>query len=203
MAIHYRCVCGERLRFEDAQAGKSAKCPNCGVYLRIPVADKRPTPEPQETKHTPRAEAGEPLRCDLTGPKGENVLATAIGQRRLLWMILIKILVYPVAWLAAYVGDRLLGLFVMLMVDVMVLIFIVNLLGAMKESVLGIVLYCVFIIVPCIGILMLLFINGRATKLLRNVGLRVGLMGVSMSQLSQLQIRSVQEGDYDSEERHA
>jgi len=38
-------------------------------------------------------------------------------------------------------------------------------------------------LIPCIGLIVLLMINGKATAILRQNGIRVGLMGADMSQL--------------------
>ncbi len=37
MPIPVTCQCGRRFRAKDSDAGKRAKCPDCGVYFRIPA----------------------------------------------------------------------------------------------------------------------------------------------------------------------
>lgn len=45
------------------------------------------------------------------------------------------------------------------------------------------VLLGILTLIPCIGLIVLLTINGKATAILRQNGIRVGLMGADMSQL--------------------
>lgn len=44
------------------------------------------------------------------------------------------------------------------------------------------ILLGILTLVPCVGLIMLLIVNGRATSLLRNAGYHVGLMGADLSQ---------------------
>ena len=57
------------------------------------------------------------------------------------------------------------------------------LMTSMGDSVALVVICCILLIVPLIGLLVLLSINGRATKALKAAGLRVGLLGVDLSEL--------------------
>jgi hypothetical protein len=46
------------------------------------------------------------------------------------------------------------------------------------------ILLGVFTLLRCLGLIVLLLINGKATSVLRRNGLRVGLLGVKLSQIS-------------------
>ena len=45
------------------------------------------------------------------------------------------------------------------------------------------ILLGILTLVPCIGLITLLIVNGRATAILKRNGIRVGLLGANMSQL--------------------
>jgi hypothetical protein len=45
------------------------------------------------------------------------------------------------------------------------------------------VLYAILTLIPCIGLIMLLVINGKATTILKENGIRVGLLGANSSDL--------------------
>jgi hypothetical protein len=36
MAIEFACECGRQFRVREEQAGRRAKCPNCGRQLTVP-----------------------------------------------------------------------------------------------------------------------------------------------------------------------
>ena len=48
-------------------------------------------------------------------------------------------------------------------------------------------LYVVLLVIPIGGLIGLLILNGKATRILRDAGLRVGLMGVKRSDLNRFQ----------------
>jgi hypothetical protein len=45
------------------------------------------------------------------------------------------------------------------------------------------VLYGILTLVPCIGLLMLMVVNGKATSVLKQNGIKVGLLGADLSQI--------------------
>lgn len=45
------------------------------------------------------------------------------------------------------------------------------------------ILWGVLVLIPCVGLLVLLTINGKATRLLKQNGIRVGLMGAKLSEI--------------------
>ena len=49
------------------------------------------------------------------------------------------------------------------------------------------ILFAILTLVPCVGLLMLLLINGKATRILKQNGIRVGLMGANLSEVKSRQ----------------
>jgi hypothetical protein len=64
-----------------------------------------------------------------------------------------------------------------------VLVSVLRLLAALGVHVIWRIFCGVLLIAPCINLLLLLVINGRATRALKDAGLRVGLMGVRDDEL--------------------
>ncbi|MBX3385851.1 MAG: zinc ribbon domain-containing protein [Phycisphaeraceae bacterium] len=56
----------------------------------------------------------------------------------------------------------------------------------LKYNVLSIVFICLLMLIPLVGLLLLLSINGRATTILRVTGAQVGLIGVSKAEMPKL-----------------
>lgn len=64
------------------------------------------------------------------------------------------------------------------------IVFLVKLRLAMKKSLLLTIIAAIFMVVPLIGLFILVVNTVAATKILRCAGLKVGLMGVSSSELA-------------------
>ena len=45
------------------------------------------------------------------------------------------------------------------------------------------IIYCIAMLIPCIGLILLVFLNSRATNYLKRHGVKVGLMGADLSTL--------------------
>ena len=76
------------------------------------------------------------------------------------------------------------GSLISLAVAIGMIIFLVKLRNSMKKNVVMTILVCFLMLIPLINLLVLVSHVVSATKLLRNAGLRVGLMGVSSAELS-------------------
>ena len=110
--------------------------------------------------------------------KGE-IVQIARRQSALLYCVLARILIvlvggvlgalWPVASLA---------------VAVCTVVCLVRLRMAMKKSLLLTVILAILLFVPLIGLIILVVNTVAATKILRGAGLKVGLMGVSASELA-------------------
>jgi hypothetical protein len=116
---------------------------------------------------------------------GIDLRQVAKRQRALLWYILASLAIHlsfiliaslpPIADVAPAI--------IFWVVQIFIIIGVVRLLAAMGVHIIWRILCIVLLFAPCINLLVLLVINGRATRALRNAGLRVGLMGVPDEQV--------------------
>lgn len=82
MSLRIRCKCERVLSFKPEHAGKSCKCPECGITLKIPVAKTvaakpaaaKPVAALQAGVGSPTMNAGAP--SDLRAPEGVQKTAT-------------------------------------------------------------------------------------------------------------------------------
>lgn len=72
---------------------------------------------------------------------------------------------------------------VLLIPAIFMIVFLAKMLSAMNYNVAIIILLCIATILPVIGIITLLILNGNVTNVLKSVGLSVGLFGVSSADL--------------------
>jgi hypothetical protein len=109
----------------------------------------------------------------------EDIRSVAIYQK----VILVCILAYLLAVVAQIfmpAALRLMLVFGMIAVSVISTIFVFML--AIKIYNVGLGIVCgILTLIPCIGLITLLVINGKATGVLRAHGYRVGLMGADLS----------------------
>ena len=107
-----------------------------------------------------------------SSPKPLNdILEVANRQKQILWMILISI---PATFIP----------FATLVTGVIQIYFIVKLAKAVGSSAW---LYAVLAFLPLIGLIALLRLNGKATKILKDNGVAVGLMGANSVDLKKFQ----------------
>ena len=107
-----------------------------------------------------------------SSPKPLNdILEVANRQKQILWMILISI---PATFIP----------FATLVTGVIQIYFIVKLAKAVGSSAW---LYAVLAFLPLIGLIALLRLNGKATKILKDNGVAVGLMGANSDDLKKFQ----------------
>jgi hypothetical protein len=99
--------------------------------------------------------------------------------------ILVCILIYlcAVIFQFAFPPDlRILVALLILLNGIIGTVFVFLLATKVYNTGLGIV-FGLLTLVPCVGLIMLLVINGKATAVLKNNGIRVGLLGASLSDL--------------------
>jgi len=121
----------------------------------------------------------------------DDVVQIAGAQKMLLWAILTSIAVnlFSIAVNVGFSGPNapdqataaILGMVILaaaLGVLALQIVSVVRLCLALKEG-WATVLYVIFQFAPCINLILLLFLNGRATKRLQDSGIRVGLMGAN------------------------
>jgi hypothetical protein len=120
--------------------------------------------------------------------KQEDVRAVAVYQKGVLVCILVYLLgivgrvmaVFAASTPSASFGAALLFGLVVLAAGLGGLVFVFLLSTKVYGVAIG-VLLGLLTFLPCIGLLVLLIINGKATTILRNNGHRVGLLGASLS----------------------
>lgn len=128
---------------------------------------------------------------------GKNLRTAARCQRRIIWFVLamlgmnlfqcavpsllvrtagIDVLDDPESpvWFLFFCGSALGGL----ALQIAALVNVIVMLGALRISVVGRVLYALFMFIPLINLFLLLTANQRATRALKKAGLKVGFMGV-------------------------
>ena len=113
-------------------------------------------------------------------PEGIRMIATA--QRRIILCILAQLVLYValIAGQKALPPAVLVVLFLgMLAVDILAMVFVFMLTTKMYGTGLG-VLLGILTLAPCVGLITLLVVNGKATSILRQNGLKVGLLGAKV-----------------------
>jgi hypothetical protein len=99
--------------------------------------------------------------------------------------ILICILIYLLAVLAQFgipAELRLVLALGVLVVGIVGTIFVFLLAMKVYSTVVG-VLLGILTLVPCVGLIVLLVVNGKATAILRQNGIKVGLLGANLSKI--------------------
>ena len=113
----------------------------------------------------------------------ENLKTIANSQRILCLCILADILLL-------FVGPMFLPQMILVAANLVISIFVIiniwKLSQALGESTTVSVIVCILMLIPIIGLILLLFRNARATKVLRQAGLNVGLLGVSQADIDKL-----------------
>ncbi|RMF36911.1 MAG: hypothetical protein D6753_18605 [Planctomycetota bacterium] len=122
------------------------------------------------------------------GDAPEKVRAVGKAQRLvnfaiLLYLLLIPINIFANITMAASNGESIGALIMLLLVGVaalgivvFILVAVAMLANAMHGPVMA-VLYCVAMLIPCVGLILLVVLNARATNYLKKHGVKVGLLG--------------------------
>jgi hypothetical protein len=121
------------------------------------------------------------------GWRGE-LRAIAQAQKNVIYVILVRLILIPVYMGIVFglqdqpgVAQPIVGV-IDIVVAIVALIVIYQLAAKVYSPALGVV-FAVTQCIPCVGLIMLLVVNGKATTMLQSQGIRVGLMGADMSQL--------------------
>jgi len=112
--------------------------------------------------------------------KQEDLRAVAVYQKGILVCILCYFLVLIGQFAAPPIVRDYLPL-ALLPIGIAGLVFVFLLSTKVYSTAVGI-LWTILTFLPCIGILVLLTINGKATKILRQNGHKVGLLGAKLSE---------------------
>jgi hypothetical protein len=114
------------------------------------------------------------------GQPSRDILPIAENQKYLMWAILAQI----VAFVAATVLSEL-GLLLILVAVVAQAFFVFKISMASFPEPTGIILG-VMSLIPCLGLIALLVINGVATNILKGCGVTVGFLGVPDSEIERI-----------------
>ena len=109
-----------------------------------------------------------------------DLRAIARRQRQLLWIILVS-LVFQASSMAAvdsFPWAPLVILVLALLINVCAIVCVLRLQAAQGTHIAWRILTAIFLLAPCVNLLILLVVNGHATTTLQRTGLKVGFMGV-------------------------
>ncbi len=130
---------------------------------------------PYQSPTTPMEAVG------VVSGKREDLRSVAMYQKG----ILVCILIYLVAVFSQFAIPAefrmLLGIGI-LVVGLAGTVFVFLLAMKVYNAILGIVLG-ILTLIPCVGLLVLLMVNGKATTILKQNGIKVGLMGANLSDI--------------------
>ena len=130
-----------------------------------------------------------PMPAQSTGVKSpDGIRKVAVYQRAIILCLLANIAIYVALMVAqgaiAGASGSILNLLLVLLflaIGITQLVFIVLLAIEVYNVGVGILLGLLSLI-PCLGLLILLMVNQKATKTLQQNGIKVGFLGVDMSQ---------------------
>lgn len=125
----------------------------------------------------------QPATLGYAPPERNDLRQIAIGQKGVMWCIL-GYLVSVVLQAVLSPGIAALGLLLFLAAVVTGAVFVFKLAIATYRTGTGIVLG-ILALIPPIGFIVLLIVNGKATRILRRNGITVSLMGADMRQVPQ------------------
>lgn len=112
-----------------------------------------------------------------------NLLNVARYQKGIIWCIFVQLLCYV---LPIFLPPSLIVLVYLLMVGTSIGSLTYTVMLATQIYGTGVaILMGVLAIVPCVGLLPLLIINGKATSILRSNSIKVGLFGANISSIKQ------------------
>lgn len=204
--IPVACICGQRFNAPPELAGKRVACPVCRQPIAVPAGQPADALQPLDSTADPfwddvsQAESSVPMNAGFQGavnpysaPQTLGVPKRPLGGSRdelrkiALYQkgIQVCVLIYLLAVICSLVPFApmrvLAGLGVILVITAgPVFVFLLS--TKVYELWLGIVLG-ILTFVPCLGLIMLLIVNQKATSTLQAKGISVGLMGARLSEI--------------------
>jgi hypothetical protein len=160
-------------------------CPMCGEMIVATAAKCRHCGEVfDSTVKTAKGRSGK-------GSKKKGLRSIAVYQKYMLVCILIEIASYAGMLIAtvaggptaggAFLAVRLLGALVLIVAGIAGTVFAFMLAHKLYNLAVAI-LFLIVGVIPCIGLIALLIVNGRATRTLRDKGHEVGFLGANLSE---------------------
>jgi hypothetical protein len=117
-------------------------------------------------------------------PPARNDLRQIAIQQKVIIYCILGYIVFGMLQFVLPQELKLIGLLAIAAVGITATVFVFMLAISIHNTGLGIVLGLLALI-PCVGLIVLLVVNGQATSLLRAHGIRVGLMGANTKQIPQ------------------
>ncbi|MFO0825520.1 MAG: hypothetical protein U0792_20770 [Gemmataceae bacterium] len=190
--IVYSCPhCNEELEVSDRMAGRTTRCPSCGEDVTVPEAqaERRDRSRPWERgKSRELREPREPeeTREDRSGRSRSGDELSAADLRQVATYqrgVLLCILLYGGLVLAQFgLPPDLRMVLLIPAVPVAIAAAVFVFLMSMKVYNSAGIALAILTFVPCLGLLILLVVNQKATSVLQEHGYQVGLLGASLSQ---------------------
>ena len=152
--------------------------------------NENPHSAPQNPYAPPQVGSVPPQFVGITSGDFLDLKGVAVNQRR----IQVCILFYLGAIVSRFVLPPqavLLSVAAVLIIGIVATVFVIMLATKVYPSPAGI-LIGLLVLVPCVGGIVLLIVNGKATSVLRSNGFKVGLMGANISKVEEA-IRQKQE----------
>jgi hypothetical protein len=177
-----------------APPAKPAKPPAEALFENLDDGTPYGLMEPEPDPYTPPKAATEVAededessarvkRPGKTGGKGKKralLRKIAVAQKGILAVILFQILVYIVTFLLPP-QLRIYPAVVTVLLGLAGLYFIVSMAMNLYSTAVGILL-CILSLIPCVSLIVLLSMNGKATTMLRDAGHHVGFMGANLAE---------------------
>ena len=120
----------------------------------------------------------------------DMVAAVAKAQRLVNLAILFYLFLIPINIASNVISERTNGesivQLLVLPILLAVLVFVLIAVGRLAYALHGVgnaIIYCIAMLIPYIGLILLVFLNSRATNYLKRHGVKVGLMGADLSTL--------------------
>jgi hypothetical protein len=104
----------------------------------------------------------------------DELVDVAKRQKNIQWLVVAHVVVVAMFISFGTIATGIIGIY-----------FIYKLAAALRSSCAW--LYIILAFFPLIGLLALLYINGKATKVLKGHGVRVGVMGATMTDFDKIQ----------------
>jgi hypothetical protein len=158
------------------------ECPGCGIIVSKHQRKRgkriRPAPTGDAVEETPKApKTG---KTDKEGLTGTDLREVAEFQKVIILLVpaslglILFAALHPLVYLIASLVLAVFSIYCLYRIG-----------KAMKQSVAYLVAIIIFSIIPCINLVVLLFVNASATKVLRAHGIKVGLLGAKKEDLDQ------------------
>ena len=178
--IKFDCPnCDEEMEIADRMAGRKIECVNCAKRVRVPDDELEDDDEEFDDRPPRRSRSNRPRRKHETKSKAECKEIAGL-QKAIMACIVIYLLTIPIVFFVpesfrifTAIGYGLIAL----VATILVFALAVKVNGPGMGIVFGFLTF-----IPCIGLITLLVINGKATAVLQENGYSVGLFGVPASE---------------------